>query len=91
MITAQTVLLTIEAPGCWATEGFGEIWLITCDFKRPTHRNGWASGGHYALTFIASPRILDVLGRMMRGSTCSPFCSVARMSFPEIETGFSPG
>ena len=33
----------------------------------------------------------DVLGRMMRGSTCSPFCSVARMSFPEIETGFSPG
>ncbi len=44
---------------------------------------------NYALPAIASARIFDVLGRMMRGSTCSPFKSVLRTSLPEMNTGFS--
>ena len=40
-------------------------------------------------TFIAAPRICDVLGRIIRGSTSSPRCSVARMSLPLIDHGFS--
>lgn len=44
----------------------------------------------YATPFdIASARICDVLGRMIRGSTCLPSSSVLRTSLPEMNTGFS--
>ena len=39
--------------------------------------------------FMAAARICEVLSRMMRGSTNSPFCKVARTSLPEMKTGFS--
>ena len=38
---------------------------------------------------IACDRIREVLGRMIRGSTSSPFISVSRTCLPEIEIGFS--
>ena len=41
--------------------------------------------------FMASARIADVLGRMIRGSTCSPCCKVARTCLPLMKTGFSSG
>src|SRR5262249_32750769 len=40
---------------------------------------------------IAAARMRDVLGRMMRGSTSRPSVRARRTSFPEMETGFSPG
>lgn len=40
---------------------------------------------------IAAARMLEVLSRMIRGSTCRPSTRHLRTSLPEMKTGFSSG